>query len=257
MWLFDTAPARHRIVSIQGQSNAFGLGPRSGISNLSDATLIDYDDVAFPRVFIFNPATGDYENLIIGTNNQAYSSGENFGPEFGLAVRWTREVPKGNLYLDKQIGDGQPISYFQSGGEFFSTMLSRRTTANAWLAANNVSPVNAGVAWVQGESDAAQTQAYYEGALDTYMDSLVSSDPQILTATSKQVIAQMAVGTSLYSADIVAAKAAYVSANSDVAKLVTFANHMNGDNLHLNAQGQVQLGYDIFEQMFNKPHLTI
>lgn len=257
MWLFDTAPARHKIVSIQGQSNAFGLGARASISSLSDATLIDYDAVAFPRVFIFNPTTGDYENLIIGTNNQAYSAGENFGPEFGLAIRWTREVPRGNLYLDKQIGDGQPISYFESGGGFFSTMLSRRTTANTWLTDNNISAVNAGVAWVQGESNASDTQAYYEDALNSYMDSLVSSSPQILTSTSKQVIAQMAVGTSLYSTAIAAAKSAYVSDNSDVARLVTFANYMNGDNLHLNARGQVQLGYDIFEQMFNRSHLVI
>lgn len=71
-----------------------------------------------------------------------------------------------------------------------------------------------------------------------------------------RLVVQMAVGTNLYSATIAAAKTAYAAANQPQTKLATMAPYFNSDNLHSNARGQVQLGYDTFEAIFGKPHAT-
>lgn len=252
-----------RRATMEGQSNCLGVGRMDALTG-SDATLAATD---FARVYIWNPASGAYEKLRIGTNNQsasfaAYCSGGTvahpefgvtFGPELGLALRWMRETVKGNLYIDKNTGDGQPISYFQSGGAFYTSATSRRTAANAWLATRGIRVTDMGWLWVQGEGNSSDSQASYQAALTTYITSRIASN--LSSSVDFRILAQISSGNPGYGAGVSAAKAAYAAANPTVAKVVNYAVLYNPDGIHLNTRGQLQLGYDAFEILFSKPHL--
>ena len=256
--LFVPGTPINRRIAIEGQSNGVGQAAMSELSAAplaSDAGLAAYGAGTFSRVFIFNSATGTYDALKLGTNNIG-GGATLFGPEFGLAVRWMRETLVGNLYIDKFCANGQPISYFQSGNAsgFFNTATSNRTNADFWLSTNKVKVVDMGWLWAQGEADQTQTAAYYQGALDTYITGRIGNGS--LSAIGQRVIAKMYPGTGYYSATVDAGKDAYAAANPTAAKIITFANYFNTDNVHLNARGQLQLGYDAFEKFFGAVHLV-
>jgi hypothetical protein len=176
---------------------------------------------------------------LTSSNNRAYSSG-NIGPEFGIAVRWMRETTTGNLFVMKQTDDGQPISVFLEGGAYFTTQLSWYTAANSWLASHSYTVTDCGWLWVQGESDAGSTQAAYHDSLAAYVQSRLDNGLQ--TSTSKRILAQMAVSSNAYAPAVVAAKTQYASEHSDTTETLQMLRYMNGDDLHENARGQVQLG---------------
>ena len=266
--LLSNSGTLHRRIAIAGQSNAMGKGLRSQISSTmaGDPGLVIFDSNAFERVYIWNPASGAYENLRNGVNADA-QNGTTMGPEFGIAVRWMRETSRGNLYIDKAQFDGQPIANFQSGSSriydnsnadgvsnYWNIALNRVNAANAWLAARGIRPRNMGLLWVQGESDKGQTQAYYSGQLTTFLANRVAANMQ--PAGALNLLVQMYPGTSLYSAEIVAAKSAVAAANPITTKTFQMSPYFNGDNLHNSARGQVQMGYDAFELFFQKPRLV-
>lgn len=257
--------AIHRRISIQGQSNARGKGARSEIAALSDNGLTVFDTGTFARVYIWNPTAGAYQQMKNDTNTDALSGC--IGPEFGLAVRWMRETVRGKLYIDKLQYDGHAIADFQSGSgvvynqaygdgtsNYWQLSVSHRAAADAWLTNNNIRVSNMGWLWIQGESDNNQTQAYYQGQLATYIANRISAGLQ--PSNAQNLIVQMYPGTALFAQTIVDAKTAYQAANPATAKLFTMTNHFNADNLHSNAQGQLQMGYDSFELFFSKSHLV-
>ena len=65
----------------------------------------------------------------------------------------------------------------------------------------------------------------------------------------------MKAGTSGYGAGVAAAKSARAAANPSTTSTVTM-DYYSGDNLHLGAQGQVQLGYDGYEKIFSAAHVS-
>jgi hypothetical protein len=261
-------PADLRITK-EGQSNCVGVGRIDELTG-DDAVLAASP---FARVFIWNPGTSEYENLQFGTvasgaNNQAASDpaycnggvvvhpefGPCFGPELGIALRWMRETVGGNLYIDKNTGDGQPISYFQSGGAFFTESLARKAAADTWLSSRGIRAAHMGWLWVQGEGDHGADQATYQTALTTYISSRIAGNLQ--SAIDFRILAQINATSLNYGAGVAAAKAAYAAANPTTAKIIDYANSYNPDSVHLDSAGQLQLGYDAFEILFSKPHMT-
>lgn len=244
-------------VAIQGQSNAYGVGPISEIASLPDATLGALVGVAFSRVYIWVPTTpssGSYQQLVIGTNNDGYL-GTNIGPEFGLAVRWQRETATGNLYIDKQYGDGQPIANFQQGTSFFTINELRNTAASAWLSSRSITAPMSGYVWVQGESNAGSTQAAYQTALESLFSSRVSVG--LLPNAAKRFLVQMRSGTVYYGAGVAAAKTAYAAANTSTTSTYEMPAYFNADNIHLNARGQTNTGYAAYAAIFGAASLTV
>jgi hypothetical protein len=241
-------PASARI-RINGQSNCLGVAARSELSESplsADAGLAEFDADQFDRVLIWVNYLSQYQALKIGTNNMAYTS-STFGPEFGLAVRWMRETTSGILYIDKWSADGSAIASWRDGQTNFEDMQTRYGNASSWLSFNSVTPAADGWVWVQGESDRLQTQSYYYDELTALQAERVAAG--ISPSGEKRVIAQMVSGTTHYSAAIVAAKTQFVGETANASE-ITFAPYMNGDNLHLNARGQLQLGYDAFSALF-------
>lgn len=246
-------------VTLQGQSNAWGVGVITDIAALGDG-LSAMAAVVFDRVYIDN--NGVYQKLLMGTNNRAYDAngrGPAFGPEFGLAVRWMRETTTGYLFIDKSFIDGSPIAPFQAGTSYFANLVSERVNLNAWLVTNGFTGANSvkDVAWywVQGEGDHTQTAAYYQDQLNTLVASLASSSPILVPTSAKKIMTQIPSTTAAFGQGVADAKVAFVNSTPN-ARLINYTTNLNPDNLHLNAKGQVQLSYDAYERIFNKPHLT-
>lgn len=244
-------------IDIEGQSNAFGVGFTSGLS-LSPFDLVNFDwEGAFDRVYIWNPQTDNYEGLKIGVNNMAswdgnYTPGtptaSSFGPELGIAVAWLVANPKGLLFIDKNIGDGQPISYFQKETPYYNQKTTRRNKANNWLKERNYTPVEKGFVWVQGESDLFNTQVYYKGQLDKLI--LDRIEDNFIKTNTIRIITQIPPDSANYGAGVAAAKQDYV--DGDIwSRLVNYKSRYNPDNIHLNTSGQLQLGMDCVRYICN------
>lgn len=242
-------------VAIWGQSNALGRAERSDIAASplsSDAGLAAFDAGTFSRVYIW---TGSAYTQLQPSSNNGASAGQ-FGSEFGLAVRWMRETTTGNLYLEKWAGSGLSITstYFTPGVWPYTTAVSNRSSANAWLSSNGVTLASDAWLWIQGESDAGMSQATYESNLNTLISGL-TTDGVLFTAT-KRLLVQMASGTSGYGAGPAAAKAAVAAASPTNTQTLNAPAYMKADNLHQNGRGQVQLGYDCFEKFFGASHIS-
>jgi hypothetical protein len=248
-------PSGNRRIAIGGQSNAQGLGepsdlnspPLSADPDLNTRYLADFD-----RVWIWNPSAGAYQRLRYGTNQQANGTNQ-IGPEFGIAIRWMRETTGVSLYIDKYAEGGQAIAFFQSPGTFYTNSTTRKSAQDSWLSANSVTATAAGWLWVQGESDSAASESTYRAALDTLVADRISGG--LMGAGERRVIAQINATNALYGAGVAAAKTAYAAANSE-ARLITYANLLNGDNLHLATRGQMQLGYDAISALFDASPLS-
>ena len=244
----------NRRIAIWGQSNALGRALRSDISASplsSDAGLATFDAGLFDRVWIWTGAA--YEKLQPSVNNGAGAG--DFGPEFGLAVRWMRETTTGNLYIEKHTFSGVSIDpYFTPGNYYYNLAVTERTQAAAWLSANSITVTDAGWLWVQGESDSGQTQSWYQTRLEALIAGRTTDGFQ--TASTKRVLMKMHPSTSTYGAGPSAAKDAVATASASNTVSIVMPYYMNADNTHLNGRGQVQLGYGAFEQIFGAAHIA-
>lgn len=242
-------------IAIWGQSNALGRANRSDIGDpplSSDPGLAVYDAGTFDRVYIWTGSA--YTKLQPSVNNGA-AAGQ-FGSEFGLAVRWMRETTEGNLYLEKWAESGLSITsnYFSPGVWPYTTAISNRGTANTWLTGQGITLSSDSWLWVQGESDSGMSQATYESHLNNLITGLTTDG--VLFPSSQRLLVQMATGTAGYGAGPVAAKTAVAAANPSNTQTLNAPAYMKPDNLHQNGRGQVQLGYDSFEKLFDAVHIN-
>jgi hypothetical protein len=242
--------AVHRI-QIEGQSNALGVGYVSGLQDLP------YNDEPinwlgeFNRVFIYNPKTSQYEGLKIGGNNMSawdsdYTIGNpipeaTFGPELGVALAWLKSNPSGLLFIDKNVGDGKPISYFQKGSAYYTEKEMRKFQADQWLSHRNLSVKEIGWIWVQGEGDMSAGATAYKTALTRLIQDRVSDE--FIKKETRLILTQISADSGNYGSGVASAKSDYAAENPNSA-LVTYMSAYNADRIHLNYDGQIQLGLD-------------
>lgn len=244
-------PSNRYRITIEGQSNAFGVG----LTDELDESPIDTDTYSFllaqSRVYIWNPTSGDYEKLLVPENNDgSTAAGDAFGPELGISQRWMEETgPNDFLYINKNYCDGCPISSFQSGTSYHTMIMARKAAADAWLTAEDLTVVDIGWLWVQGEGDYSQSQAYYEGQLETLAGTRYTDG--IITDNTVVVLSKIHPSSDNYGSGVAAAIDSYASTRAWVRK-ISYTDNFNPDNVHLNAVGQLQLGYDAFQQIFQK-----
>lgn len=243
-------------VAIWGQSNAVGRASRAEISQAplsSDPELATYDAGTFSRVRIWNGSA--YVNLQPSVfNGQTVFAGQ-FGPEFGLAVRWMRETSAGTLFIDKNCDGGISITEFAPpSAAFFASGATESAQGDAWIASNGFSVGRKAMLWVQGEQDAAQSESWYRDRLDAMLAAVRSEG--ILGASSLVLLAQMPTASAANGAGVAAAKAAHVAANPGNSQTVAMRNYL-GDSVHLDARGQVQLGYDAFRLIFGGAQIEV
>lgn len=249
-------PANARI-AIWGQSNGLGRANRSDISASplnADPGLAAFDAGTFSRVRIWD---GTAYSLLQPSVNNGCDVGQ-FGPEFGLAVRWMRETTGGTLFIEKWAFSGLSINdnHFIHGQWPYTDAQANRTNGNAWMASNGVTGVREAWVWIQGETDYTQTQDWYQPQLESLMGYQITDG--FHAATDKCVLVQMAVGSAQYGAGVAAAKSATALETSlGVSKDLATNLYMNSDNLHFNGRGQVQVAYNCFEYIFNAAHISV
>lgn len=244
-------------IAIWGQSNAMGSGEGTDLSVAplsADPELAQYWSGArtFSRVFVW---TGSSYDVLTATNNGA-SAGK-FAAEIGIGVRWMRETTSGNLYISKEAVSGASITTFEPNdpewGWAYTARRNNNYTATAWLTAQGVQLAGDHFLWVQGEADSSQNQAWYQTRLQAMLDQRVIDGLE--SPAGIQVVAQIKPGTIGYGSGVAAAKAAIAAANPSRVKIINM-DHYGPDNIHCNARGHIQLGYDSFEKIFNVPHIS-
>lgn len=249
-------------IMLLGQSNADGRGLISDISASplsSDSELATLAASAFSRVYIWTGSA--YAQLELGVNNggllPAPGSGTQFGPEFGLAVRWMRETSSGNLYIDKLGVSGASITSFNPEPTYdnYQLMQTERGQANTALSGGGITISREAFVWVQGETDYTQDQSWYQTRMQAILDAAISDG--WWAATDKQILFQMGTTSTLYGAGVAAAKAAIAAADPDYIKAPASPNYWDASGYHQNARGQVQMGYDAFALIFNRSTITV
>ena len=245
-------------ISIWGQSNAIGRANQSDLSapplSTEDPGLATLMSSTFSRVYIWDGFT-TFAQL---TSSNNYSAASQFGPEFGIAVRWMRETSSGNLYIDKSNAfSGVSITYdaFVHGGYNYTNWFAHLANQNTWLSSNGVTLKHDDWIWLQGEADQGMAQATYQSDLTTLIASLTSDG--YLTAASKRILALMAPGSAQYDANVSAAKVAVAAASPSNTSTYQMLLQMNSDNLHQNGQGQVNAGYAFFAALYGGSIITV
>lgn len=245
-------------IAIWGQSNAVGTALRAELAAAplsADPDLADYDanTLTFDRVRMWNGSA--YVQLVMGSNNYG-SAADKFGVEFGLAVRWMRETTEGTLYLIKQASGGVSITSFDPAPAALNWSNGNYEWGEAatWLAGQGVTLAARHWVWVQGESDEAQTQAWYQDRLQEILDALHSGG-RMADPASRAVLSQMHPSTGTYGAGVAAAKTAIAGATPSRFSDIQFPGYIQGDNIHYNARGMVQHAYDCFAFLFDAPDL--
>lgn len=237
-------------ISFWGQSNAAGAALRSGIYQApltSDPGLQDYDNgtTPFTRVMFWNGTA--YAPLVPGSN--AGTDSDRMGPEFGVAVKWMRETTSGVLYLDKNAVGGTSITAFEPEvGARWTAGLAAKAAQDAWLSANSVTIDLARTFWFwsQAEADYIYDQAWYQPKLQALVDALILEN----ILPSKGFITDIPNGSSRYNPGISAAKQAVADASGGTLTNFMQGLYMEPDNLHFNAQGQVETSYALYNFVF-------
>lgn len=248
---YRITPGDYRL-HIRGQSNAVGYGALADLPSSplnSDAGLAGYASAPFARVYTWTGSA--YQQLNMGSNNGGNSATQ-FGPEFGIAVRWMRETTSGNLYIHKHASGGSSIINWIPSHWTFATYSAEVATANGLLGST---PTPVGFLWVQGESDRFEAQAWYQDHMESILTGLQTDG--LLSVSSKRILMSMHPSTSTYGAGVAAAKTAVANASPSNTFAPQMPYLMTGDNIHINARGQVQVGYDAFEKMFNVAHISV
>lgn len=242
-------------ITIEGQSNAVGY------ANINDL-LLNYNSIAWhkalSRVFMWNPTTNQYENLRIETNSfgigtsigqdpipNSQTSNDYFGVEIPIALIWLETHKTGNLYINKDTGNGQPISYFQKGTSYYSRKADRKSKADKWLFDRGIQVSEDGFVWIQGESDINNTN--YLANLNKLVSDRI--DDGFLKNYTKIIITQINTGNSGYSSNVSDSKSQYVASNNK-ASLVAYPSQTLSDNLHLTTDSIMTLGFNAASKIF-------
>lgn len=243
-------------IAIWGQSNAVGRANRSEISTSplnSDPGLATYDAGTFDRVWIWNGSS--YIKLQPSVFNGATVIAGQFGAEFGLAVRWMRETTAGNLYIDKNAEGGISITEFAPpSATWYAIGKTESDQANAWLTSNSISIGSNALLWIQGESDSAQTQSWYETRLSTLISTMKSDS--IIASSAKIILAQMPTTSTGYGQGVFDAKASYAASNSTTVSTLAMPNYLS-DGVHLSGRGMVQHAYDAYKAILGGPQINV
>lgn len=243
----------HSRITIEGQSNALGVGALSGLVDNAPYNTIGLDwTKPIDRVFIWNPKTGNYENLHIGVNNMASWDADyvnpastptpypTFGPEVGAALSWIKSHEFGNLYIDKNVGDGQQAYWFLKGNSaYYQQKLDRKALADTWLKNRGITVSEDGFIWVQGESDKGTPESEYLFILNQLVSERISDG--FIKDTTRIIITQIGTTSGGFSYNVANAKTSYVNSNKK-SILVEYPSYYNTDNIHLNYIGQINLG---------------
>ena len=251
-----SADPQNALMDIWGQSNAVSRAKRADISQAplsADPELAAFDAGTFARVKIWNGSS--FVNLQPSSFNGSTVLNGDFGPEFGLAVRWMRETTAGVLYIRKNAEGGLSIEEFAPpSSTWYSIGAAQSAQSSTWLANNGVTIHKRGLMWTQGETNSGQTQAWYQSRLSALLAAMRSDN--IIGSDSLAVISQMPLTSTAFGQGVFDAKAAYVSSNSSNSVTLQMPGYLS-DGVHLTGRGTVQHAYDAYRAIFGGAQINV
>lgn len=243
-------------VILAGQSNADGL------AMISDLPAQD-QNVRFLRTMIAQGAGSGTPavptELVIGQNHALSNSA--FGPEIGAALRRENDrlaplaISKaalgGTFLASSSIPGVGATTTWNAGESLGSGLLYTRLLLQWWefqqrLLEQGIGPRLRALWWMQGEEDATGTQfsSQYQANLQALWDKVKAASGQ---SNFKIAVARIRdldpIGDPAAQAEVRAAQAAFVAANSSDAALIdTDPMSLKPDNVHYDAIGMKALG---------------
>ena len=231
-----------------GQSNCQGVAPREDAPNGSDpGPIVGVKTWRRSKDGTMYSGTGAWYNLDYEYNQ--YEGRDQFGSvlKFGLNISATLHDANNDIYIIKADGNGRPILGWMSGGAEHTAMYDGHITpALASLVADpTIDQIKIhGFYWDQGESDcdSSSNANNYEGRLTALISELrstvgIADLPIIIRQLDTNVL------TATYRDTVIAAQQNVSALDADVHLLETSYTYLP-DNLHLDGQGQNDVGDD-------------
>jgi hypothetical protein len=264
------ASAVTRVFLLAGQSNMAGLGAYSGyLGDSAPETQAPYNvaDKACPVPYT-TPQTGVYfwnytADTVSGSihnpgtgkgwiNNQfgyGYRT-DQFGPELSFGYRMKQLYPNDEIYLIKYGISGTTLAedWNPDGtGPCYNTFIARVNAAMTNLTTNHKDPTIAGMAWMQGESDAIESYSFsvnYESNLVNFIGKVRTFVKTSFGTTTLPIV--MGRITTYYGSTT--NNTIVRNAQNDIVNKVQNISVFNTDDLewayrgHYGTQGQIDLG---------------
>lgn len=236
------ATAATKVFLLAGQSNMNGIGHGR---ELIGTPLEKYHDPQ-PGVKIWNNGSRQWAEL------SSYSDGDCFGPEVSFGYEMHAAFPNDDIYLVKWAYGGTNLyadwKPANGGGWCYNSFKMTAMAALQNLDAAHLSPSVAGMLWMQGEGDAANStsaNAYQQNLIDFI--AAVRTDPQFSFNSPDM---PFVLGRIIQGYGTSGDNATVRTAQMTVPTLVEHTMCINTDDLqvspeiplHFGTQGQIELG---------------
>ena len=241
------------LYGICGQSNAAG---RAGNSFAGDR--FDELDALSNRVFMWDTTTTSFVEYDFGVNQQKSSNSPvtQFGPESELLRLAAEANPTKKIYVVKYaIGSTSLFNDWSPGDTYYNTFKDAYLNAVSAIQASNENIIHKGVLFAQGEEDAkgalgGGAQNYYESYQRSFIETLRTdlSLPNLPIALTLPSVRTTQV-SNFPQIDIVSQAKVNVAASLEFVSTIDSSNFgMNTDDLHYNADGQIEQGTQFYNQ---------
>lgn len=223
------------LVVLAGQSNAlgFGLSAADLPAGAADAEVLIWQD-------------GRFEPLTPGINTGSPRQPSTWGPEVGFARAWRAAHPGRKLYLVKHARGSTSLAptpgpdWSPGSGERFAEATAKVEAAKAALAGQGLKPRVIGILWLQGEADAADPAM--AAAYRANLTGLIKAMRQGWSAPGAVVVVGKIPDWGGLAGEVRAAQAAVDAADTLTVSVDAEGLPMQGDGLHIAAEGQLRLG---------------
>ena len=241
------------LYGICGQSNAAGQAENSFAGDRFDEL-----DALSNRVFMWDTTTTSFVEYDFGVNQQKSSDSPvtEFGPESELLRLAAEANPTKKIYVVKYAISGSSLfQYWAPGDTYYNTFKDAYLNAVSAIQASNENIIHKGVLFAQGEKDAqgelgGGAQNYYESYQRSFIETLrtdlsLPNLPIVLTLPSVRTTEV----SNHPQIDIVSQAKVNVAASLEFVSTIDSSNFgMKTDDLHYNADGQIEQGTQFYNQ---------
>lgn len=235
------------VIIINGQSNAIGKGD-VGDFDIAPLNAVSPDPRrTFTNVKIWNPKGGHvtFERLLAGTNNLGAwdttivnpgyeTSYVSAGSELGVGQRYEPLLPGRTLYIIKQVGDGMPLSHWNTGSAGWTSLINDYLTpAFAEITSMGKTPRIRMFLRVQGEADVSTVN--YDALIQSFYDRLLALNFIEASTMWLEALTQGMPGVNAY-------KEAFAAVDPVHRKTIDTASFNTVDGLHYDMFAEFTLG---------------
>ena len=235
------------IYALFGQSNAGGQADTTGVTR--------FDSVDSSQLFMAD-GPGGYLGFDFGVNQNTGSNSttSQFGPESELArLLDLNTASDAAICKQAQNGTSLAVDWNPSTGSNYANAKESLSLFIRNAEIQGYTPRVKGLLWVQGERDANNSVATPQATYETLLTDLIADFRATYGAGIPVAISETKVTAAGYDslADIQAAQAAVAANVSNCSLIDTSGSEfsLQGDGIHFDADGQIELGAAAFSEL--------